>query len=156
MSNQAEVKLPHIILFHSSVGRCEPNIDLQFNERSLQLWNVTIANGQGLFDGKTTMVSIKNLANHYAHDFAVRVSMKANSHQDMILFENSDCQETALPSIKVFLRKTIRPYAIIAEIKTAHGVVKVQLQSMVWSTVLIILINLVALFDFIGWAYACH
>lgn len=96
----------------------------------MQFWNVTLSDGQGVFDGKS-VVSIKRLAGHYAHDFAVRVSLKTDSEQDMTLFENANCQETNLPSIKVYVKRALRSMAIIAQIKTAHGFVKFQLQSTV-------------------------
>lgn len=96
----------------------------------MQFWNVTLSDGQGVFDGKS-VVSIKRLAGHYVHDFAVRVSLKTDSEQDMTLFENANCQETNLPSIKVYVKRALRSMAIIAQIKTAHGFVKFQLQSTV-------------------------
>lgn len=49
----------------------------------------------------------------------------------MTLFENANCQETNLPSIKVYVKRALRSMAIIAQIKTAHGFVKFQLQSTV-------------------------
>lgn len=110
---------------------CVPNLDLQFNRRSIQLWNVTIADGQGVFDGKKTMVYIRRMANHYAHDFAVRISLRTIVYKDMMLFENSNCQETDLPSIRVYLKRSGELLGVVAEIKTAHGFVRLHLRSMV-------------------------
>jgi hypothetical protein len=114
---------------------CVADIDIQFNRRSIQLWNVTIADGQGMFDGKKTMVYIPRMSNHYAHDFAVRISLRTTAYKDMILFENSNCQETELPSIRVYLKKLGKLLGFVAEIKTAHGIAKLHLQSRVriWS-----------------------